>query len=155
LAYPKSPVDTIVREARKYGVGMILASQSPHDFDRSVFANVASKLCFCCSLDEDAQFMSHQMGCDAKKIMGLSLEGEAFLRRGSSEAPERVRVNLYHRTQGEKRAKTSKPTPAVEKKQEEQASDSGRTQFGGQVRFGEHGLQGTASLKNWKKKEGH
>ncbi len=48
LAYPKSPIDSILREARKYGVGMILTSQSPHDFDPIVFGNVATKICFRC-----------------------------------------------------------------------------------------------------------
>lgn len=63
LAYPKSPIDSILREARKYGVGMILASQSLHDFDPIVFGNVATKMCFRCPLEGDAQFMAKQMGC--------------------------------------------------------------------------------------------
>lgn len=41
-----TPVDKIVRESRKYGLGLILASQHPKDFGESAFANTASKLVF-------------------------------------------------------------------------------------------------------------
>jgi len=44
LAYKDSPIDSILGEARKYGVGMILASQSPHDFDPIVLGNAATKI---------------------------------------------------------------------------------------------------------------
>ena len=151
LAYSKSPVDTITREARKYSVGMILASQSPHDFDSVVFANVASKLCFRCSLEEDAQFMARQMGCDAKQLMGLSEEGEAFLRLGSSEAPERIRASMDYRRMKQKPADSPKDSKLAESEPEVDGADREKTRFGGQVRFGEHGLRGNASLKNWKK----
>jgi DNA phosphorothioation-dependent restriction protein DptH len=41
-----SPVDKLIREARKFGLGIILASQQPTDFGKTVFANTASKLIF-------------------------------------------------------------------------------------------------------------
>lgn len=40
------PIDKLVREARKFGLGLILASQQPTDFGRTVFGNTASKLVF-------------------------------------------------------------------------------------------------------------
>lgn len=40
------PIDKLVREARKFGLGLILASQQPTDFGRTVFGNTASKLIF-------------------------------------------------------------------------------------------------------------
>ena len=40
------PIDKLVREARKFGLGLILASQQPTDFNRTVFGNTASKLIF-------------------------------------------------------------------------------------------------------------
>lgn len=41
-----TPVDKIVREARKFGLGLIVASQQPSDFGDTVFSNTGSKLLF-------------------------------------------------------------------------------------------------------------
>src|SRR5262249_34853668 len=40
------PVDSLLREARKFGLGIIFASQQPADFSAASFANSASKLVF-------------------------------------------------------------------------------------------------------------
>jgi DNA phosphorothioation-dependent restriction protein DptH len=41
-----SPVDKLIREARKFGLGLIFASQQPQDFSDTAYANTASKLVF-------------------------------------------------------------------------------------------------------------
>jgi hypothetical protein len=40
------PIDQLLREARKFGLGMIFASQQPEDFSQVAFSNTASKLIF-------------------------------------------------------------------------------------------------------------
>ncbi len=40
------PVDSLLREARKFGLGMLFASQQPEDFSPATFSNSASKLVF-------------------------------------------------------------------------------------------------------------
>lgn len=40
------PIDQLLREARKFGVGLIFASQQPEDFSQAAFSNSASKLVF-------------------------------------------------------------------------------------------------------------
>jgi DNA phosphorothioation-dependent restriction protein DptH len=40
------PVDSLLREGRKFGLGIILASQQPEDFSQAAFSNSASKLVF-------------------------------------------------------------------------------------------------------------
>ncbi|MGA2992917.1 MAG: DUF87 domain-containing protein [Candidatus Korobacteraceae bacterium] len=40
------PVDSLLREARKFGLGLIFASQQPGDFSAAAYANSASKLVF-------------------------------------------------------------------------------------------------------------
>jgi DNA phosphorothioation-dependent restriction protein DptH len=40
------PVDSLLREARKFGLGLIFASQQPEDFSPAAFSNSASKLVF-------------------------------------------------------------------------------------------------------------
>jgi DNA phosphorothioation-dependent restriction protein DptH len=41
-----SPVEKLLREGRKFGIGVILVSQQPEDFSSVAFANTASKLIF-------------------------------------------------------------------------------------------------------------
>jgi len=40
------PADSLLREGRKFGLGIILASQQPEDFNPAAFSNSASKLVF-------------------------------------------------------------------------------------------------------------
>jgi hypothetical protein len=41
-----SPVQRILREGRKFGIGVILASQQPEDFNAVAYTNTATKLAF-------------------------------------------------------------------------------------------------------------
>lgn len=41
-----TPVDKILREARKFGLGIIIASQQPEDFSEIAFSNTETKICF-------------------------------------------------------------------------------------------------------------
>jgi hypothetical protein len=43
---PGSPVEKLLREGRKFGLGLILASQQPEDFSSVAFANTATKIIF-------------------------------------------------------------------------------------------------------------
>ena len=43
---PDSPVERLLREGRKFGVGVLLASQQPEDFSAVAFSNTATKLIF-------------------------------------------------------------------------------------------------------------
>jgi DNA phosphorothioation-dependent restriction protein DptH len=43
---PDSPVEKILREGRKFGLGVILASQQPEDFSPVAFTNSATKIVF-------------------------------------------------------------------------------------------------------------
>jgi DNA helicase HerA-like ATPase len=40
------PVDSLLREARKFGLGLVFASQQPEDFSPAAYSNSASKLIF-------------------------------------------------------------------------------------------------------------
>jgi DNA phosphorothioation-dependent restriction protein DptH len=43
---PGSPTEKLLREGRKFGLGLILASQQPEDFSSVAFANTATKMVF-------------------------------------------------------------------------------------------------------------
>ena len=54
-----SPVERLLREGRKFGLGVVLASQQPSDFGPIAFANTAAKLIF--QVDDDRGFVSRQL----------------------------------------------------------------------------------------------
>jgi DNA helicase HerA-like ATPase len=64
LSYDQTLTD-LIREARKYGVGFILASQSVRDFATVVFENMGTKIAL--QLEgEDAKFMADNFGVTDK-----------------------------------------------------------------------------------------
>ena len=80
-----TPVDRLVREARKFGLGLIFSSQQPQDFSKVVYANTASKLVFQ-TLDEN-QKVAKQLAFkiqnkiktqDLANVISRLPRGEAF-----------------------------------------------------------------------------
>ncbi len=66
LSYDQTLTD-LIREARKYGVGFILASQSVRDFATVVFENMGTKIAL--QLEgEDAKFMADNFGVIDKTV---------------------------------------------------------------------------------------
>jgi hypothetical protein len=66
LSYDQTLTD-LIREARKYGVGFILASQSVRDFETVVFENMGTKIAL--QLEgEDAKFMADNFGATNKSM---------------------------------------------------------------------------------------
>ena len=60
-----SPVEKLLREGRKFGVGLVLASQQPEDFSSVAFSNTATKMIFQVA-DEDSK-ISRQI---SRKLRG-------------------------------------------------------------------------------------
>src|SRR5450759_138465 len=60
LSYDETLTE-LIREARKYGVGILLASQSVKDFDRIVFDMVGTKIALQLEGD-DAKIMADNLG---------------------------------------------------------------------------------------------
>lgn len=54
-----SPVEKLLREGRKFGVGVILASQQPEDFSPVAFANTATKIVF--QIGDERSVVSRQL----------------------------------------------------------------------------------------------
>jgi DNA helicase HerA-like ATPase len=72
LSYDQTLTD-LIREARKYGVGFILASQSIRDFATIVFENMGTKIAL--QLEgEDAKYMADNFGVTDKIIKKAVLE---------------------------------------------------------------------------------
>lgn len=79
-------VTSLVKEARKYGLGLILSSQETRDFHSSIFANAGTIVCL--GLEEvDADVMSKNLGTTdrdrrraAKELIVNQASGQALVR---------------------------------------------------------------------------
>lgn len=92
LMYDNSPLDRFLRESRKYGVGVILASQRPVDFNETVLANVGGVMSFQCSLEKDAHYIARQLNLETRKIKNLIEPGLGYIKFSRSEKSEKVKV---------------------------------------------------------------
>jgi len=88
LSYDQTLTD-LIREARKYGVGFILASQSVRDFATVVFENMGTKMAL--QLEgEDAKFMAENFGATDKASK------ESVLSMLPSQKPMRALIRNNH-----------------------------------------------------------
>jgi DNA phosphorothioation-dependent restriction protein DptH len=70
---PGSPVEKLLREGRKFGLGLILASQQPEDFSSVAFANTATKIVF--QVGDERSTISRQLH---RKIKNAHSFGEIY-----------------------------------------------------------------------------
>lgn len=88
LSYDQTLTD-LIREARKYGVGFILASQSVRDFATVVFENMGTKIAL--QLEgEDAKFMAENFGATDK------ISKDAVLSMLPAQRPMRALIRNNH-----------------------------------------------------------
>ncbi len=79
-----SPVEKLLREGRKFGLGLILASQQPEDFSAVAFANTATKIVF--QVADERGTVSRRLAKKAKNrdVGSLSADVITSLPRGSA-----------------------------------------------------------------------
>lgn len=88
LSYDQTLTD-LIREARKYGVGFVLASQSVRDFATVVFENMGTKIAL--QLEgEDAKFMADNFGVTDKALK------ESVMRMLPNQQPMRALIRNNH-----------------------------------------------------------
>jgi len=68
-----SPVEKLLREGRKFGLGLVLASQQPEDFSPVAFANTATKIVF--QVGDERSTISRQLH---RKIKNAHSFGEIY-----------------------------------------------------------------------------
>lgn len=88
----KTPLNDLLRESRKYGMGIILSSQRPSDFNEVILANIGTIVAFQCRYEKDAKFISKQMQIDAEKIIDLVDVGVAYINFSSSNEYKKVKI---------------------------------------------------------------
>ncbi len=92
MMYPGSPVELLLRESRKYGVGIILASQRPTDFSETILANAGTIIAFQESLDKDAVFLSKQLRIPKVNFQKLKTAGLGYCLFSSKDETEKVQI---------------------------------------------------------------
>ncbi len=102
------PTDYLLREARKFGLGIIFASQQPQDFSPPAFSNSASKLVFQTSDPTlkvskllSSKCSNYSSPEDIKEVISVLPQGRAFFitkNRGHvvALADFRKRATLWH-----------------------------------------------------------
>ena len=66
-------ITSLIKEARKYGLGIILSSQETRDFHPSIFANTGTLICLALE-DVDAAKMSQHLGITEKNQQKMAKE---------------------------------------------------------------------------------
>jgi DNA helicase HerA-like ATPase len=79
MVYPGPPLDTLFREARKYGIGVILASQRATDFNENILANASSIISLKQNLRKDARHIAKNKWADEEQLLNLD-PGQGFIR---------------------------------------------------------------------------
>ena len=92
MMYPGSPVELLLRESRKYGVGIILASQRPTDFSETILANAGTIIAFQESLDKDAVFLSKQLRIPKVNFQKLKTSGLGYCLFSSKDEAEKIQI---------------------------------------------------------------
>ena len=92
MMYPGSPVELLLRESRKYGVGIILASQRPTDFSETILANAGTIIAFQESLDKDAVFLSKQLRIPKVNFQKLKTAGLGYYLFSSKDETEKIQI---------------------------------------------------------------
>jgi DNA phosphorothioation-dependent restriction protein DptH len=102
------PVDSLLREARKFGLGIMFASQQPEDFSPAAFSNSASKLIFQTSDPTlkvskllSSKCSNYSSPEDIKQVISVLPQGRAFFitkNRGHvvTLADFKKRATLWH-----------------------------------------------------------
>ena len=70
-------VTTLIKEARKYGLGVLLSSQETRDFHSSVFATTGTLICLALE-DADATIMGKNLGLVDKNMGYITTNPRGF-----------------------------------------------------------------------------
>jgi Cdc6-like AAA superfamily ATPase len=94
-------ITDLIKEARKYGVGLILSSQETKDFDRSIFANTGTLIALQLEV-EDAKVMAENLGLlqaaerqAAIEILLRQQPGQALVRNNHYQPYVQVNIKPF------------------------------------------------------------
>jgi DNA helicase HerA-like ATPase len=103
MAYHGSPIDTLFREARKYGIGVILASQRATDFNEVLLSNAGSIITLKQNLMKDARYIARNNWAREDTLL-RARPGQGYIKFSSEQDAKCIQIISL-----EKRTKTTTP----------------------------------------------
>ena len=94
---PNRILNILISEGRKFGIGLVLASQRFDHFSKEIRANAAARLIHKTLDGKEAKLQAEQMQIPPKMLMNLEGKGDSFFWDGSTR-PLRVNVTEYFPT---------------------------------------------------------
>jgi len=94
ITYKGSPLEFLLRGLRKYGIGIILASQNMSDF-RDLIPNIGTVVSFQHRSDAESRTVAREMNIDPEDIKNLTDIGSAFVKFASETNARKVQVKEY------------------------------------------------------------
>lgn len=91
MVYPGSPLDTLFREARKYGIGVILASQRSTDFKEVLLSNAGTIITFKQNLLKDARYIAKNKW-GREDVLMRARAGQGFVRFSSDQVAKCIQI---------------------------------------------------------------
>jgi len=85
-------LNRLATEARKYGVALILASQTFAHFGDDIKANSATKIMLKPMVDEQVKKIAKELKIDAEMIANLTLPGEGYIKKTSNMDAVHIRL---------------------------------------------------------------
>ncbi len=82
-------------EARKYGIGIILASQIASHLSHEVHANIATKLVLKPMSDEEAKKNKFDLQVSANDLLNLNGKGDGFFKNNKNKKAIRIQIQPY------------------------------------------------------------
>ena len=98
LKYEKeTSAGTLLKEGRKYGIGLVLATQDPVDFTELVYNNVGATLSLQLNEPKYAKNVAEKIGVSGESLKdGLSEKFSAYVRFSNSPKPIKFKIKPYY-----------------------------------------------------------
>ena len=88
---------TLLKEGRKYGIGLVLATQDPVDFTDLVYNNVGATLSLQLNEPKYAKNVAEKIGVSGESLKdGLSEKFSAYIRFSKSPEPIKFKIKPYY-----------------------------------------------------------
>lgn len=108
LAYKGSPVDTLLREARKYKLSVIISSQTPADFSREILANIATTISFNLPNPLDRNFIAKKLRCKESDLSELK-QLEMLISSSKENRFDKIMMTYFSNLKEQKLEKKQEP----------------------------------------------
>jgi hypothetical protein len=107
-----SIIDTLVREGRKFGICLVLASQGVGDFSKALQANAAAWLVMRTMDEAEARQIARKCGVSVDMVKGLTNAKEALCWDGRSTTARRFELSTPLQEEAFDEAEYQPPIPA-------------------------------------------